>query len=169
MIQHSWQRWVWERKKHLHYSFPTLMNFIGIRMHEQFMERMFRRIPFVLGRLTAMKKQQHLSMSRPEVVILASIIEKETNKNDEKARISGVYVNRLDRNWLLQADPTLVYASGDFGLTRVLNVHKEIDSPYNTYMYPGTATRPDMHSINFFCGCCFKHRRSRLLFLLRQR
>ena len=87
-------------------------------------------------------KAIEVGLSNSEVVILASIVEKETNKNDEKARISGVYINRLNRNWLLQADPTLVYASGDFGLTRVLNVHKEIDSPYNTYKYAGLPPGP---------------------------
>ena len=83
-----------------------------------------------------------INMSKQEVVILASIIEKESNKNDEKPVIAGVYINRLDRHWLLQADPTLVYASGDFGMTRVLNVHKEIDSPYNTYKYAGLPPGP---------------------------
>lgn len=81
-------------------------------------------------------------LSREEVTILASIVEKETNKNDEKADIAGVYMNRLNRKWLLQADPTLVYASGDFGLTRVLNIHKKIDSPYNTYKYAGLPPGP---------------------------
>lgn len=120
---------------------PNTYEFYWNTDAQQFMERMFREyLLFWEGYRD--EKAADLSMSRPEVVILASIIEKETNKNDEKARISGVYVNRLDRNWLLQADPTLVYASGDFGLTRVLNVHKEIDSPYNTYMYPGLPPGP---------------------------
>jgi len=88
------------------------------------------------------EKAAELGMSRAEVMILASIVEKETNKDEEKATIAGVYLNRLDRSWLLQADPTLVYASGDFGLTRVLNVHKKIDSPYNTYKYEGLPPGP---------------------------
>lgn len=87
-------------------------------------------------------KAASIGMSKAEVAILASIVQKETNKNDEKADIAGVYINRLNKNWLLQADPTLVYASGDFGLTRVLNIHKEIDSPYNTYKYPGLPPGP---------------------------
>ncbi len=88
------------------------------------------------------QKAADAGLSPEEVVILASIVEKETNKNDEKATIAGVYLNRLERNWLLQADPTLVYAAGDFGITRVLNVHKEIDSPYNTYKYAGLPPGP---------------------------
>lgn len=87
-----------------------------------------------------------------EVSILASIVEKETQKNDEKARIAGVYLNRLKSGWRLQADPTLIYALGDFDIKRVLNVYKEIDSPYNTYKYtglpPGPICIPSISSIN---------------------
>ncbi|MCP4551901.1 MAG: endolytic transglycosylase MltG [Bacteroidetes bacterium] len=83
-----------------------------------------------------------LNMSIPEVIILASILERETQKNDEKETISGVYLNRLRRGWLLQADPTLIYALGDFSIKRVLNIHKEIDSPYNTYKYGGLPPGP---------------------------
>jgi len=112
-------------------------------------------------------KAAEIGLSKSEVVILASIVEKETNKNDEKAAIAGVYINRLKANWLLQADPTLVYASGDFGLTRVLNIHKQIESPYNTYKYPGLPPGPicipsiasieavlnyEKHDYLFFCA-----------------
>lgn len=85
------------------------------------------------------------------VVIMASIIEKETLKNDEKARIAGVYLNRLNKGWPLQADPTVVFASGDFSITRVLKIHTEIDSPYNTYrnkgLPPGPICIPSISSI----------------------
>ena len=63
-----------------------------------------------------------------------------------------MYVNRLNQGIALQADPTLVFASGDFGLKRVLNVHKEIESPYNTYKYkglpPGPINMPTISSID---------------------
>lgn len=77
-----------------------------------------------------------------QVSILASIVDKETNKTDEMARIAGVYLNRLRDGWLLQADPTLVFAVGNFELKRVLNIHKEVESPYNTYKYPGLPPGP---------------------------
>lgn len=77
-----------------------------------------------------------------EVSILASIVEKETTKTDEMPTIAGVYINRLDKNWRLQADPTLVFALGDFGLRRILNEHKNIESPYNTYKYGGLPPGP---------------------------
>lgn len=87
-------------------------------------------------------KAQAQGLTPVQVSILASIVDKETNKTDEMARIAGVYINRLKSGWLLQADPTLVFAVGDFGLKRVLNVHKEVESPYNTYKYPGLPPGP---------------------------
>lgn len=132
----------------------------------QFIERMKREYE-AFWTVERDLKAAAAGLSREEVVILASIVEKETNKNDEKASIAGVYKNRLDRNWLLQADPTLVYASGDFGLTRVLNIHKKTDSPYNTYIYAGLPPGPicipsissveavlnyEKHDYLFFCA-----------------
>lgn len=87
-------------------------------------------------------KAADIKMSELEVSILASIIDKETNKDNEKERMAGVYMNRLKSGWRLQADPTLVFAAGDFSLRRVLDVHKTIESPYNTYKYPGLPPGP---------------------------
>ncbi len=84
-----------------------------------------------------LQKAQNLNMTPKEVSILASIIDKETTKVSEMPRIAGVYINRLKKHWPLQADPTLVYALGDYSIRRVLDVHKNIDSPYNTYKYAG--------------------------------
>ena len=87
-----------------------------------------------------------------EVMILASIVEKETNNAREYPVIGGVYLNRLKRGMLLQADPTVVFANGDFGIRRVLNKHLRKDSPYNTYMYaglpPGPICLPSKGAIN---------------------
>jgi len=88
------------------------------------------------------EKAKFTRLSIPEITILASIVEKETQKNDEKPAIAGVYLNRLRKGWLLQADPTVVYATGNFELKRVLKVHTEIDSPYNTYLHPGLPPGP---------------------------
>jgi UPF0755 protein len=76
------------------------------------------------------------------VYTLASIVERETNKNDEKKRIAGVYLNRIKQGILLQADPTVVFANQDFGIRRVLDKHTAIDSPYNTYKYAGLPPGP---------------------------
>lgn len=113
------------------------------------------------------KKREKLGLSRLEVVTLASIVEEETNKNDEKQRVAGVYYNRLQKNWNLEADPTCKYAAGDFTLTRILKIHTEIDNPYNTYKYPGLPPGPictpsipsidavlnlEEHEYMFFCA-----------------
>lgn len=89
-----------------------------------------------------LKKSEDIGLSPIEVSILASIVDKETVKVSEMPRIAGVYLNRLNKNWLLQADPTLVFALGDFEIKRVLDVHKEIESPYNTYKYIGLPPGP---------------------------
>ena len=130
-----------DRETALTLIIPNTYEFYWNTSARQFMDRMKREYDaFWEGPRS--QRASAIGLSRAEVAILASIIEKETNRNEEKARIAGVYMNRLKRDWLLQADPTLVYASGDFGLTRVLNVHKEIDSPYNTYKYPGLPPGP---------------------------
>ena len=77
-----------------------------------------------------------------QVSTLASIVNKETNMSDEMPRVAGVYLNRLKNNWLLQADPTLIFAWNDYSIRRVLEYHKQIESPYNTYKYPGLPPGP---------------------------
>jgi len=98
------------------------------------------------------EKAQQMNLTQSEVTILASIVKAETNRRDEAPQIAGVYVNRLKKGMPLQADPTLVFALGDFGIRRVLNAHKKIDSPYNTYMYkglpPGPINIPELHYID---------------------
>ncbi|MBN3584223.1 endolytic transglycosylase MltG [Algoriphagus aestuarii] len=97
------------------------------------------------------EKATALGMTPKEVSTLASIVQSESQKSDERPKIAGVYLNRLRLNMPLQADPTLVFAVGDFSLKRVLNVHKEIESPYNTYKYtglpPGPINLPDINSL----------------------
>jgi conserved hypothetical protein, YceG family len=98
------------------------------------------------------EKAKALNLTPIEISILASIVNKETNMSDEMPKMAGVYLNRLRNGWLLQADPTLVFAIGDFNIKRVLDVHKEIESPYNTYKYaglpPGPICSPSITSID---------------------
>ena len=89
-----------------------------------------------------MDKLAKLEMTKEEVYTLASIVEKETNYVPEKATVAGVYLNRLNKGIMLQADPTVVFANNDFKIRRVLNKHLEKDSPYNTYKYAGLPPGP---------------------------
>ena len=90
-------------------------------------------------RLESAKK---IELTPIEVSILASIVQAETVKQDEAPIIAGLYINRMKKDMALQADPTLVFAVGDFTLKRVLNEHKEVDSPYNTYTHTGLPPGP---------------------------
>jgi len=98
------------------------------------------------------QKAEALGMTPVEVATLAAIVQEETVKEDEKPRVAGVYINRLRRNMPLQADPTVKFAVGDFTLQRILFVHLETDSPYNTYknagLPPGPITFPEISSID---------------------
>ena len=98
------------------------------------------------------QKAANLGMTQSEVATLASIVQGETNKMDEAPSIAGVYINRLKRGIPLQADPTLVFAIGDFSIRRILNKDKEFDSPYNTYKYrglpPGPINLPSIPALN---------------------
>ncbi|MDR2467014.1 MAG: endolytic transglycosylase MltG [Prevotellaceae bacterium] len=87
-------------------------------------------------------KLEAAKLSREGAMILASLAMEETAKYGELSRIAGVFVNRLHRGMLLQSDPTVKYAVGDFSLRRVLKSHTETDSPYNTYMYKGLPPGP---------------------------
>jgi UPF0755 protein len=89
-----------------------------------------------------LKKAEEIKLSPVEVAILASIIDDEVAKPDEKPRIAGVYLNRLKRGIPLQACPTIKFALNDFTITRVLYKHLQTDSPYNTYKHSGFPPGP---------------------------
>lgn len=86
-------------------------------------------------------KAARVGLSPSQVVTLASIVKGESNYKPELAMIAGVYLNRLDRGMLLQADPTVAYCY-DYELKRILYRHLEFDSPYNTYKYAGLPPGP---------------------------
>jgi UPF0755 protein len=93
------------------------------------------------------EKSKKVNLNPIEVMTLASIVQKETPKVDERPTIAGVYLNRLERNMKLQADPTVVYTikkrdGFDTRIRRVLYKDLRIKSPYNTYVYRGLPPAP---------------------------
>ncbi|MGX1024765.1 endolytic transglycosylase MltG [Flavobacterium sp. CS20] len=107
---------------------------------------------------TREEKRKAINLSRLEVSVLASIVQKETAKVDERPKVAGVYINRLKRGLKLQADPTVIYAlkqkyqKPDTIIKRVLTKDLTIDSPFNTYKYaglpPAPLIMPDISSID---------------------
>ena len=119
----------------------------------RFMSRMIREHDNFWNQNDRKAKAQKLGLTPEEVYTLASIVEKETLLDKEKPRIAGVYLNRLKKGMLLQADPTSVFARRDFDTPRVTDYHTKFDSPYNTYMYKGLPPGPiSMASISSIDG-----------------
>lgn len=136
---------------------PNSYEFFWDTSAEEFRDRMFKEYERFWNqeRLT---KAEKIGLTPLEVVSLASIVHKETAKVDERPRVAGVYMNRLKKNMLLQADPTVIYAikkeSGNFDtiIKRVLYKDLELDSPFNTYKYagvpPGPIAMPDISAVD---------------------
>jgi len=103
------------------------------------------------------QKAAKLNLSQTEVITLASIVQKETSNIAERPTVAGLYLNRLNNKWPLQADPTIIFAlkqqlGNDVIIKRVLTKDLNIDSPYNTYknlgLPPGPIAMPDISSID---------------------
>jgi UPF0755 protein len=116
------------------------------------------------GRFT---KAAEIGFTPVEVSTLASIVDQETLHNDENPRIAGVFINRIKAKIPLQSDPTIIFANENFTIRRVLNKHKSIESPYNTYTHRGLPPGPisvpsvsaidgvlnyEKHSYLYFCA-----------------
>lgn len=88
------------------------------------------------------RKAASIGLAPEKVATLASIVEEETTNSAEKPMVAGLYINRLNKGMLLQADPTVKFGLQEFGLKRILNKHLAVDSPYNTYKYAGLPPGP---------------------------
>ncbi len=146
---------------------PNTYEFYWNTSSKMFVERMASEYKKFWNPSSKSRRLLKLNFTQTQVSVLASIVEQETSKNDEKRHIAGVYINRYKKGWKLEADPTLIFAVGDFTIRRVLNIHKEIDSPYNTYLYTGLPPGPicipsisaidavlnyEKHEYMFFCA-----------------
>jgi UPF0755 protein len=99
-----------------------------------------------------MREAEKLQLTPKQVYILSSIVEEETNKQDDKGKIASVYINRLRKGMKLAADPTIKFAMNDFGLKRIYFKYLSYPSPYNTYLHaglpPGPINTPSIKTID---------------------
>ncbi|TRO67024.1 endolytic transglycosylase MltG [Christiangramia sabulilitoris] len=136
---------------------PNQYEFYWNTSAEEFRERMKKEYDRFWN-AKRLKRAEEIGLTPQQVITLASIVQKETAKVDERPRVAGVYMNRYKNGWKLDADPTVIYAiketTGNFDtiIKRVLYKDLEIDSPYNTYKYreipPGPIWMPDISSID---------------------
>jgi UPF0755 protein len=135
---------------------PNSYEFFWNTSAEEFRARMLKEYNRFWNE-TRLNKAKAAGLNQDKVMTLASIVYEESKQKSEQARIAGVYINRLKHSWPLQADPTLKFAAYQLPkykntlIRRVLNEHKNIDSPYNTYKHlglpPGLITMPDLSAI----------------------
>lgn len=120
---------------------PNTYEFYWNISPEKFVDKMYNEYKkfWTEDRLSKAKK---IKLTPLEVSSLAAIVEEECYLESEYPIVAGLYLNRLNKGIPLQADPTLKYAAGDFTLKRILNKHKDIDSPYNTYLNKGLPPSP---------------------------
>ena len=113
---------------------------------EQFLRRMHKEYQRFWNE-ERKQKAGKLGFSPEEVATLASIVQKETAKEDEQPRVAGLYINRIRDGWKLQSDPTVIYGiklglNKDTLIRRVLYSDLKYDSPFNTYLYKGLPPAP---------------------------
>ena len=122
--------------------FPDTYHFPSGTTDIEFLQRAFERKEKILNEEWQCRQQGLPYTSSEEALIMASIIEKETYTNEERARIAGVFVLRLELGMRLQADPTVIYAMGKNYNGNIRRKDLLIDSPYNTYRYAGLPPSP---------------------------
>lgn len=131
---------------------PNTYNLFWDMSAEDIVERMKKEHTMFWSKDNRTQKAADLGLTKEEVYTLASIVEKESIRSKERPIIAGLYLNRLNKGMMLQADPTVVFAVGDFTIRRVLLKHLKIESPYNTYkntgLPPGPIYMPSIKSID---------------------
>ena len=99
-----------------------------------------------------MAKAKAINLTPEQVYSMASIVEEETNRDEDKGKIASVYMNRIENGMKLQADPTVKFAMKDFELKRIMFKHLSFPSPFNTYqnagLPPGPICTPSIKTID---------------------
>lgn len=121
---------------------PNTYEFYWNTDEKSFFERMITEHHSFWSSNGRLLKAEKIGLSPVEVYSLASIVEREISKDEEKKRVAGLYLNRLRIGMKLDADPTAKFATRDFKATRILYKHIRFDSPYNTYLNSGLPPGP---------------------------
>lgn len=130
---------------------PNTYHFVSGEKPTDIISRMQKAMTQAIEELWPTRMSNLPITTKEEAIILASIVEKETGVAEERARVAGVFINRLKKNIPLQTDPTVIYAltkgkiqdkgRGPLG-RRLLRKDLEVESPYNTYKNPGLPPGP---------------------------
>ncbi len=129
---------------------------------ESFRDRMLKEYKSFWNK-SRLKKANDIGLNEIQVMTLASLVYEESKASKEQPRVAGLYINRLKLGMPLDSDPTLKFAAYKLPeykntiIRRVLNVHKEIESPYNTYknlgLPPGPICMPDLSAVKAVLNC----------------
>ena len=120
---------------------PNTYRFFWNTSAKQFLDRMnleFR----AFWNSARESKLKDIGLDKFQVMALAAIVQEETFMPADMPIVAGVYMNRIRKGIKLQADPTVIFALGDYSIKRVLHAQLTVDSPYNTYKYSGLPPGP---------------------------
>jgi len=156
----------YDEKSALTQFLPNTYDFYWTASPQQFVDRWMKETQKFWSS-TNLQKANNLKLDAKQAYILASLVQKEYYKKEERSRIAGVLLNRLNLNMALQVDATCKYATRDFGAKRVLNFHTNYPSEYNTYLHTGlppgpicvpeistieAVLSPEKHDFIFYCA-----------------
>lgn len=120
---------------------PNTYRFLWNTSARQFLERMNLEFK-AFWNPDREKRLKEIGLDKFQVMSLAAIVQEETFKTEDMPVVAGVYMNRIKMGIKLQADPTVIFALGDYSIKRVLHAYLTVDSPYNTYKYAGLPPGP---------------------------
>lgn len=122
--------------------FPDTYFFVRGTQDREILRRAYRHMQQILAEEWSRRDPNLPFNTACEALILASIVEKETGRADERARIAGVFIRRLKQNMRLQSDPTVIYGMGEAYRGDIRTQDLRTDSPYNTYLHLGLPPTP---------------------------